>query len=318
MKPSLLENYEFFAWKPKMYNRLTNAWTLENYIKYKNSQLSTSPFSLDSLYRRHVEIWSNKASYTIHPYFKRDNNSVYRSRRQNYQAQPKLTMGQVFADLFYPDNPKRRTQVVQLTQNMYDFMQANFRATNKLTDFLNENVEEASFAHIAVDENKSLKDNSNLLIGRIEAAQAIIEKIDNELAEKLDPGLYRVLTNVDLSFQDRMDTAQKATHVVTGVVITVAAIAVCVAIASGGILAPVVAVLGALATSAIATTIISVIGGLGIGMIVGAITGAIERDQLNDAISQLEAQLKNFGPASQKYTESIYEVLAELRIHELQ
>lgn len=226
-------------------------------------------------------------------------------------------MGQVFADLFYPDNPKRRARVVQLTQNMYDYMQSNFRATNRLTDFLNENVEGTSFNHITVDENKSLKDNSNLIIGRIEAAQAIIEKIDKELAAKLDPGLYRKLTNVDLSFQDRMETAQKATHVVTGVVITVAAIAVCVAIASGGFLAPVVAVLGTLATSAIATTVLSVIGGLGIGMIVGAITGAIERDQLEDAIHQLETQLEKFGPASLTFTESIYGVLAELKFHEL-
>jgi uncharacterized membrane protein YdfJ with MMPL/SSD domain len=227
-------------------------------------------------------------------------------------------MGQVFADLFYPDNPKRRAKVIQLTQSMYDYMQANFRATNRLTDFLNENVDGTSFDHIAVDEDKSLKDNSNLLIGRIEAAQDIIEKIDKELAAKLDPTLYRNLTNVDLSFQDRMETAQKATHVVTGVVITVAAIAVCVAIASGGILAPVVAVLGALATSAIATAIISIIGGLGIGMIVGAITGAIERDQLEDAITQLETQLEQFKPASLKYTENIYEVLSELKMHELQ
>ena len=227
-------------------------------------------------------------------------------------------MGQVFADLFYPDNPKRRAKVVQLTQNMYDYMQANFRATNRLTDFLNENIDGTSFNHIAVDENKSLKDNSNLLIGRIEAAQEIIEKVDKEIAAKLDPALYRKLTNVDLSFQDRMETAQKATHIVTGVVITVTAIAVCVAIASGGILAPVVAVLGALATSAIATTIISIIGGLGIGMIVGAITGAIERDQLEDAIKQLETQLEKFGPASLTYTEKIYEVLAELKMHELQ
>ena len=227
-------------------------------------------------------------------------------------------MGQVFADLFYPDNPKRRTKVVQLTQSLYDHMHSNFRATNNLTDFLNENVQGTSFNHISVDENKSLKDNSNLLIDRIEAAQAIIKKIDEELAAKLDPDLYRQLTNVDLSFQDRMETAQKATHVVTGVIITVAAIAVCVAIASGGILAPVVAVLGTLATSAIATTVISVIGGLGIGMIVGAITGAIERDQLESAISQLETQLKQFGPASLAYTESIYEVLAELKIHQLQ
>jgi hypothetical protein len=53
-------------------------------------------------------------------------------------------------------------------------------------------------------------------------------------------------------------------------------------------------------------------------MIVGAITGAIERDQLEDAITQLETQLEQFKPASLKYTENIYEVLSELKMHELQ
>ena len=54
-------------------------------------------------------------------------------------------------------------------------------------------------------------------------------------------------------------------------------------------------------------------------MTVGAITGAIERDQLEDAICELETQLEKFGPAklTDTDTESIYGVLAEQKFHEL-
>ena len=155
-------------------------------------------------------------------------------------------MGNVLGDLFYPDNPKRRTTVIRLTQQIADFMKQNFRATNNLTNFLKENNVEGAdnFDPIAVDEDQTLKHNSLILQNRIKDVQKIIEKIDKTLADQLDPALYRNLQNVDLSFMDRIETAKKATTIVTGVVITAVTIAVCVAIASGGILAPVVAVLG--------------------------------------------------------------------------
>ena len=157
-------------------------------------------------------------------------------------------MGNVLGDLFYPDNPKRRSKVIQLTQQIADYMKQNFRATNHLTNFLKENNVEgaANFNPIAVDENQTLKYNSLILQNRIKDVQKIIEKIDKTLAGQLDPALYRNLQNVDTSFQDRIETAKKATIIVTGVVLTAATIAVCVAIASGGVLAPVVGVLGIL------------------------------------------------------------------------
>ena len=155
-------------------------------------------------------------------------------------------MGNVLGDVFYPDNPKRRSKVIQLTQQIADYMKQNFRATNNLTNFLKEsNVEgAANFNPIAVDENQTLQYNSRVLQNRIIEVQKIIEKIDKTLADQLDPALYRNLQNVDLSFQDRLQDAKKATTIVTGVILAATTIAVCAAIASGGLLAPVVAVLG--------------------------------------------------------------------------
>ncbi len=62
---------------------------------------------------------------------------------------------------------------------------------------------------------------------------------------------------------------------------------------------------------------IAVIGGAVLGSIEAAITGAIERDRLEDAIRKLEAEISKFGPLSEKYTSTIYEVLAEVRIGEI-
>lgn len=225
-------------------------------------------------------------------------------------------MGNSIGDLFYPDNPKRRRRVIQLSQKLYDYMIANFRATNRLTEYLNKHVHGANFNPIHINEEETLQFNCNVLKKRIAEVQAIVEKIDKLLADELDPALYRQLTDVDLSFEERVQTANNALHIVTGVIVTAAAVAVCVAIASGGILVPVVAAIGAVATSAISTIAISLIGGLVLGAIFEAITGAIERDKLEHAIKELESACNTFIPASERYNDKIFEVLAELRLHE--
>lgn len=228
-----------------------------------------------------------------------------------------LRMGVNWGDLFYPGNPERRRRVVQLSQKLYDYMKANFRATNALSQFLNAHTDEAQFSPISVDECQTVKYNSDVLCERIREIQRIVEKIDKTLAEKLDPKLYRELTNVNLSFEDRIQKASNVLHIVAGVVSTAAAIAVCVAIASGGILAPVVAVLGVVATSAIAGVLVSTLGGFVLDAIFQAIAGAVERDKLEEAIKQLERACEAFIPASERYTDTIYEVLADLKMYKL-
>ena len=86
-------------------------------------------------------------------------------------------MGNVLGDLFYPDNPKRRAKVLQLTQRIADYMKQNFRATNHLTKFLQaNNVEEVrDLKPISVDMNQTLKYNSKRLQDRIILIQSVIE-----------------------------------------------------------------------------------------------------------------------------------------------
>ena len=76
-------------------------------------------------------------------------------------------MGNLFGDLFYPGNPERRRRVIQLSQKLCDYMNANFRATNSLTEYLNKNVHGANFSPISVNEQETLKFNADVLLQRI-------------------------------------------------------------------------------------------------------------------------------------------------------
>ena len=45
------------------------------------------------------------------------------------------------ADLFFPGNPGRRTQLVTLSTQIKTYMETNFDATNDLIDLLNQNID---------------------------------------------------------------------------------------------------------------------------------------------------------------------------------
>lgn len=224
-------------------------------------------------------------------------------------------MGAALGDLFYPGNPARRLKVVAMTQKLYDYMKSTFRATNSLCDFLNSHLKGSNFYHIEVDDHKTVRDNCHVLLERIHQVQAVVGRIDEKIKEQLDPELYEKLQDEDISLNNRAQIAENVLHVVAGVVGTALAVAVCVAIASGGILAPLVAAIGVVATSAIASVVIGTIGGIALDAIFQAIASAVERDQLEDSIRKLEEANGEFIPASERYTDTIWQVLAEFKIH---
>ena len=96
-----------------------------------------------------------------------------------------------WSDILYPDNPKRRAQVVSKLQKLEDYMAQNFRACNKLAEYLNANIDGADIPKIQVDGTKSLKENANILNEQNKLIGKVVEKIDEELKKQLDPELYR-------------------------------------------------------------------------------------------------------------------------------
>ena len=206
-------------------------------------------------------------------------------------------MGASLGDLFYPGNSEHRHKVVQLTQKLYDYMKANFRATNVLSEFMNAYVAEAPFLPISVDGNQTIKYNSDVLCQRIKEIQEIVEKIDKKLSEDLDPNLYRQLMKLDLPYEDRVETASNVVYI-AGTASTATAVAVCVALASKEILRPVVAVLEVVATTAIANVWVGTLGRLAFDAIFQAITGSTEQEE---SIEHLESACENLIPASERY-----------------
>ena len=217
-----------------------------------------------------------------------------------------------WADIFYPDNPKRRNDVVRITTKLRTLMEGNFSATNDLIDLLNEHVKPSPMLkHIEVDDDATIKANADVLIARISEIQAVIEKYNTKLAQELDPELYRKLTDPDTKFKETLAIIKKVITVSVGIGATVAGIAVVTAISTGAILTGVVATIGIISTCAIAGLVVGVLA-LGIDMIASAIIGAIEKDKLEQAITELKDALRDFEPASREYTKSI--IYVEMRI----
>ena len=103
-----------------------------------------------------------------------------------------------WSDLFYPGNPGRCDEVVRLSQNVYVLMRENFRATNDLTDVLNDHVSDARFSKITLQPEISIKGNCDIIINRMLEIQDLLDNKDRKLAESLEPDLYRKWTDPDI------------------------------------------------------------------------------------------------------------------------
>ncbi len=115
-----------------------------------------------------------------------------------------------WSDILYPGNSDRRAAVVRKLQDLLDSMAGNFRATNKLVQYLNDNITESNLPKIYVDSSKSLRDNADVLVNQIKAIDAVLDKIHKELKQKLEPDLYAKLTNVDTSFEQKVSLNQSS------------------------------------------------------------------------------------------------------------
>jgi len=217
-----------------------------------------------------------------------------------------------WSDIFFPGNPGRRDQVVRLSQSILDDMKDNFAATNDLIDLLNTNCG-SSITQLTISFSATVQDNANALIAKMTEVQAEVTKIDDKLAAKLDPEIYKKLHLPDLSFQQRLAVAKQAVSVTIGVLASIAGVILITAIRTGAILVSMVVKIGAIATSAVASLALGVLA-MGIDMIASAIIGAVERSKLEDAINSLQSAFDSFDPATRTYTKTIYKVEAQIDV----
>ncbi|XP_059361682.1 single-pass membrane and coiled-coil domain-containing protein 3-like [Carassius carassius] len=216
-------------------------------------------------------------------------------------------------DIFYPGNPERREMLIRKNQELQDLMKNNFRATNKLIETLKKHLQ-LSFSPIALNEKATVQENCDIIIGCIHEIQAEVEKIGKKLKEKLDPTLYEKLKDMNLSVHDLTQVARHVS-IALGTVGMASSLVVSWLITSGRILTNLKLTFVRIATGLAAGVALGVVF-MGVDMIVQAILGSIERDQLEKSLKEYDEALEQFGLASEKYQDSITYVRVRIEMIE--
>ena len=219
-----------------------------------------------------------------------------------------------WTNIFYPGNPGRRDEAVSHITEFRVYMDFNFDSTNDLIDILNEEANPSTpFSKIYVNSDGTVKDNCQMLLDKMDEIMVFVDKMNEELAQKLEPAAYRQLSAPDMTIADRIAVAKTAITAGLAVAFSAAAIAVGFMIKFGLILSKMVTAIGIVKTCAVSTVVLGVLW-LGVDMIVSAITGAVERDKLEDTIAELEEALDVFKPAAKEYTMAIISVQMALKM----
>ncbi|KAK9976708.1 hypothetical protein ABG768_021913 [Culter alburnus] len=217
----------------------------------------------------------------------------------------------MWSDIFYPHNPKRREQLIRKSQQFQDLMEGNFEATNQLIDVMNKHLN-CSFQHITLNESATLRDNCNVMIECMHKIQAVVEKIDKKLKEKLEPTLYEKLKVLNLSLPpEEFKDISIAIKTVCGVEGLTATAVVSILIRTGDILANITSKFVKIGAGTLACVGLAVVF-IGIDMIVEAILGSIERDNLEKALKEYDDALTEFKPASLEYQRNIMKVQVKI------
>ncbi|NXY84208.1 SMCO3 protein, partial [Alcedo cyanopectus] len=218
------------------------------------------------------------------------------------------------SDLLYPDNPKRRQELIDLHQELLNCMSTNFRATNELAEVLNEHLG-CTITHIQMRESSTVKENCDIIIQAMSEIQHQVQKIDSDMKEKLEPVLYQKLYDIKEPELEKIAIAQRIFSIVLGEATSTASMVAMKLLGSSlialtvGKLISLLAQIGASVLGGISITIL----GLGIEMILHAILGAVERNQLLTAVRSYEMHLAEFKAASEKYQCAIREVTSLVR-----
>ncbi|MBN3299295.1 single-pass membrane and coiled-coil domain-containing protein 3 [Amia ocellicauda] len=206
------------------------------------------------------------------------------------------------------NNNERRDRLCRLNQTIVEKIKNNFRATNKLSEVLNEHFS-CRFQPIAVDEGKTVKENCDFFLKALMKIQAKIEEIDSRLKEKLEPHCYQEILAMKTPSTEQWRKVHNALNGVVSVVSVIACGVLIYLIKNGIIFRSIVTTVGRIAAGFLGCVVISLLG-MGIDLI----CGAIEKSKLDDAIREHEKVLEEFGPASDAYYDGIMQVMARIQV----
>uniref|UniRef100_A0A452H0Z0 Single-pass membrane protein with coiled-coil domains 3 n=1 Tax=Gopherus agassizii TaxID=38772 RepID=A0A452H0Z0_9SAUR len=216
-------------------------------------------------------------------------------------------------NILYPDNPARRERVVRLHQELINCIELNFDTTNELIEALNTHCQ-CKLHSVKMNMNGTVQENCEILLTAIKSIQDILQAIDAKLKSNLEPDLYRKLHDFQEPDATKMLILRKVSTVVSGFAGIVAMgffIKLAFSQVVGRVLSQTAMVLAKIGASVIGA-MAGMLLGVGVDLILSAILGAIERDQLQAKIEELSDLVGEFKPASKEYNKAIMKITCQL------
>nr|XP_005315185.1 single-pass membrane and coiled-coil domain-containing protein 3-like [Chrysemys picta bellii]XP_042702058.1 single-pass membrane and coiled-coil domain-containing protein 3-like [Chrysemys picta bellii] len=218
-----------------------------------------------------------------------------------------------WSDILYPDNPARREKVVRLHQELINCIELNFDTTNELMGVLNTHCQ-FKLHPIKMNRNGTVRENCDVLLAAMKSIQDMLQAIDARLKSELEPVLYRKLHDFQEPDAKKMQILRSVATAVSGLAGTVA-MGIFIKLALSQVVSRVLtqttmvlAKIGASVVGAMAGALL----GVGVDLILSAILGAVERDQLEAKIQELEKLVSEFKPASHEYNKTIIKISCTL------
>ncbi|XP_065429707.1 single-pass membrane and coiled-coil domain-containing protein 3-like [Chrysemys picta bellii] len=218
-----------------------------------------------------------------------------------------------WSDILYPDNPARREKVVRLHQELIDCIELNFDTTNELIGVLKSHCQ-FKLHPIKMNRNGTVRENCDVFLAAIQSIQDTLQAIDERLKRELEPDLYRKLHDFQEPDAKKMQILRSVATAVSGLAGTVAMgifIKLALSQVATRVLTQTTMVLARIGASVIGAMAGALLG-VGVDLILSAILGAVERDQLEAKIQELEKLVSEFKPASHEYNKTIIKVTCML------
>ena len=215
-----------------------------------------------------------------------------------------------------------RERLKSRMQQMYDAMEENFRVTNNLIDFLNgmkDNTHDY-LENIAADEEKSFKENIEMLQNHMAKIQEVVLEIDKDLEKNLSPELHEQLKNVEMPFKEfehktigqwissLIGKVTNATYHFGAAVVRKAIIAV-IEWVNSSLFKKLLGKEDGAEASVLADKFSK-------HKIDDAFKAVTDKRDLEKAIKEWDDTLEEFLPASYKYRDAINDIIAEMKVHE--
>ncbi len=152
-----------------------------------------------------------------------------------------------------------------------------------------------------------------MMIGCMHKIQAEVERINKMLKEKLEPTLYEKLRNLTSLTSTDFKIISKAFMGIFGAASIGSTVLLSYLIKNGTILSSISGKFALIGAGALASLGLAVVF-LGLDMIVEAILGKIEGDQLKAELEKYDRALEEFRPASEQYQDNITYVRIKIKI----